>query len=187
MITTTSAGFVSFFAFIPLILKNHINFFWRWVTSPSTPPHSISSLCLLSLSTCEHERFNGNGDRLRLGAVRGETDRETERVRESEEGGGGVETDWFPPPAAASQQTSEARQDPACPQPGQAACLRAGLPPGAPGPGTVRRHQENNYADRGVRCARSETHMLKHTSPKINSLMNRTRTGYDRFSSIKMN
>lgn len=33
----------------------------------------------------------------------------------------------------ASQQTSEARQDPACPQPGRAACLRAGLPLGAPG------------------------------------------------------
>ncbi|TNN79408.1 hypothetical protein EYF80_010432 [Liparis tanakae] len=49
----------------------------------------------------------------------------------------------------ASQQTSEARQDPARPQPGRAACLRAGLPPGAPGPGTVRRHQENNYADGG--------------------------------------
>lgn len=31
----------------------------------------------------------------------------------------------------ASQQTSEALQDPACPQPGRAACLRAGLPPGA--------------------------------------------------------
>lgn len=67
----------------------------------------------------------------------------------------------------ASQQTSEARQDPACPQPGRAACLRAGLPLGGPGPGTVRRHQKNNYADRRESCARSQTRTTSSVTGKI--------------------
>lgn len=67
----------------------------------------------------------------------------------------------------ASQQTSEARQDPACPQPGRAACLRAGLPLGGPGPGTVRRHQKNNYADRRESCARSHTGTTSSVTGKI--------------------
>lgn len=41
-------------------------------------------------------------------------------------------------------------------------CLSAGrTSPG--GPGTVRRHHKNNYADRGERCARSQTRSQKYS------------------------
>lgn len=168
---TTGAGFVSFSTFIPLILRNHINFFWRWVTIPP-----VSSLCILCLSTCEHERFSGRRD-VCTGGCRGKREREwewgEERVRardtETEREGGSRRIDFHLQQLQfkASQQTSEARQDPACPQPGRAACLRAGLPLGAPGPGTVRRHQKNNYADRGERCARSQTRTTSSVTGKI--------------------
>lgn len=129
---TTGAGFVSFSTFIPLILRNHINFFWRWVTIPP-----VSSLCILCLSTwkiqwqkrCLNRGLQGR-ERERV-RVRGR-ESQGKRHRDRERGGSRrIDFHLQQLQFKASQQTSEARQDPACPQPGRAACLRAGLPLGA--------------------------------------------------------
>lgn len=58
-------------------------------------------------------------------------EREVEKKREMGDRDGLISTSSSYSSKPAS--SSEARQDPACPRPGQAACLRAGLPPGAPG------------------------------------------------------
>lgn len=165
---TTGAGFVSFSTFIPLILRNHINFFWRWVTIPP-----VSSLCILCLSTwkiqwqkrCLNRGLQGR-ERERV-RVRGR-ESQGKRHRDRERGGSRrIDFHLQQLQFKASQQTSEARQDPACPQPGRAACLRAGVPLGGPGPGTVRRHQKNNYADRRESCARSQTRTTSSVTGKI--------------------
>lgn len=63
-------------------------------------------------------------------------------------------------------RSSEARQDPACPRPGSAACLRAGLsPPGWGGGAQYRQEapQTKHFGRRkGKACGAANAHMLKH-------------------------
>lgn len=131
---TTGAGFVSFSTFIPLILRNHINFFWRWVTIPP-----VSSLCILCLSTwkiqwqkrCLHRGLQGK-ERERV-RVRG---RESQGERHRDRERGGIETDWFPPPAASVQSQPADFRGSAGPgmSPAGPSCLSAGrTSPGGPG------------------------------------------------------
>lgn len=161
---TTGAGFVSFSTFIPLILRNHINFFWRWVTIPP-----VSSLCILCLSTwkiqwqkrCLHRGLQGK-ERVRVRGRESQGERHRDRER------GGIETDWFPPPAASVQSQPADFRGSAGPgmSPAGPSCLSAGrTSPG--GPGTVRRHQKNNYADRRESCARSQTRTTSSVTGKI--------------------
>lgn len=155
MIVATGIGFVSFFCLYPFNPQKPLRFFWRWVTPSLLPP------CFFSVSfssTCEHERFNGSKDALCWGGCRGReraADREVERKRGRKMGDrdGLISTSSSYSSKPAS--SSEARQDLACPQPGQAACLRAGLPPGGPWDGRAA-PKKNNYSDWGRRCVRSQ-------------------------------
>lgn len=92
-----------------------------------------------------------------------ESGQETQRQRER-----GIETDWFPPPAASVQSQPADFRGSAGPgmSPAGPSCLSAGrTSPG--GPGTVRRHQKNNYADRRESCARSQTRTTSSVTGKI--------------------
>lgn len=120
---TTGNGF---WVFIPLISRNYINFFWRRVTPP------FFSLCRFAFLPAN---LKDSVAAVKGCAGGGCSKRETHTgntERRREEGGQRwIDFHLQQLQFKASQQTSEIWQDPACPQPGQAACLRAGLPPGA--------------------------------------------------------
>lgn len=160
MITTTGAGFVRFSAFIPLILRNHIKFFWRWVT---LPPLFLLSVSIAFLPVNMKDSC-GNGGGLRWGLqgereTQIETFQEGERKKETRDRDGLISnsSSYSSKPASRLQRLGRTRH---VPSRSELPVCRQDFPRG---PGTVRRHQENNYAHRGERCTRSQPHTSSNT------------------------
>lgn len=156
MIVATGIGFVSFFCLYPFNPQKPLRFFWRWVTPSLLPPLFLLCLLLFYLWTW---KIQWQQRRTVLGGLQGKreraADREVERKRGRKMGDRDRLISTTSSYSSKPASSSEARQDLACPQPGQAACLRAGLPPGGPWDSRAA-PKKNNYSDWGRRCVRSQ-------------------------------
>lgn len=167
MISTTGAGFVSFSAFIPLILRNHINFFWRWGTFPPLflLRVSFAFLPVNMKDSLAAEVGCAGGCIGRARETHIERFQEGERKTETGDRDGLISTSssYSSKPASRLQRLGRTQH---VPSRSELPVCRQDFPRG---PGTVRRHQENNYADRGERCARSQSHSCSNTQSKKES------------------
>lgn len=156
---STGAGFLAlFFTFHPFNPQKPLHVFWRWVTLPHLPPRSSSP----SLSTCTHERCGGGWHPLHEGAGGEEEDFQRKEGEGDRDGLISTSSTFSSKPTRSSQ----AWQDPACPRPGSAACLRAGLsPPGGGGGAQYRQAapQTKHFGRRKGKLRRvANARMLKH-------------------------
>lgn len=129
-------------------------------------PSPVSSWWLPWLSTGEHERFTGSGGGLRWGAAARETDTDREIWRGREQHGETGDRQGLISTSSSSSSKPASRlqrigRTQHVPSRSELPVCRQDFPRG---PGTVRRHQENNYAERGERCARSQ--LLAHKDQK---------------------
>lgn len=157
---TTGAGFVSFFAFIPLILKNHMNFFWRWVALPSPPLFLLGVSCVflpanMKDSMAAETLPTLGGCRGRGRRREGDADRERDRKRGEEGGRRGCWRDglistsssYSSKPASRLQRLGRTRH---VPSRAELPVCGQDFPRGARGPGQPgRQHPENNYMKPG--------------------------------------
>ena len=138
MIMSTGAGFLGlFFSFHPFNPQKPAAPLLKMSYTP--PPSSCSSSPFPS--TCAHERSGGGWHPLREGAAGEEEGLRRKEIEAEGDRDGLISTSsTF---SSKPTRSSEARQDPACPRPGSAACLWAGLAPRG-GLSTGRRHHKPN-------------------------------------------
>lgn len=151
------AFLVSFSAFIRLILRNRWVSFEDELRSPTfLPVPPLSSFLPVHLkdlvATDTHCRW-GWGGRGRL----------TEEGEKEGDRDGLISTSSTFSSKPTVQRPGRTRQDPACPRPGSAACLRAGLPPGGGGPQYRQAAPQTKHLGRRKEkvCGVGSAHMLQ--------------------------